>query len=75
MLRLPYAFFCLLLALLFASSCANYKLHLPSELEDNPVATPPTDLAVTLSMYLIGDSGDATDAIANTAVKFLKEKL
>lgn len=65
----------LLLSLLMASSCANYKMHLPAELEENPVATPPTNLAVTHSMYLIGDAGDATDERANSAVKLLKKKL
>lgn len=75
MLRFSPSFLVLLISLLMLSSCANYKMHLPAELQDNPVATPPNNQAVTHSMYLIGDAGDATDDEANSAVKLLKKRL
>lgn len=67
-----------ILNVLLLSSCANYKLHKSAETKIWEAKEPTPQLALTHSLYLIGDAGAASDAggkEANAAVKLFKEKL
>lgn len=64
--------FILTLAVLCFSSCADYKLHIAPEAEDWEKDVPPTDIPVTHTMYLIGDSGNASLGGTKPALRYIK---
>ena len=49
----------LVLVFCFLNSCADYKLHYNKEYINWEADSPPTDLSIKHSMYLIGDAGGA----------------
>ncbi len=61
--------------ILFASSCANYKLNYSHEGKKWTTNTAPTDQKVKHTMYLIGDAGNSSKDEVAPAIKLLETKL
>jgi len=51
--------YCVLICLLLLSSCATYKLNIADEVSDWEEKTPSNESAISHTMFLIGDGGNA----------------
>ena len=64
-----------ILSILLLQSCANYKLNYGDETKDWDQKTPPTNLAIRHSLYMIGDAGNAALGETPPHLKYIKEEL
>lgn len=68
--------FTFIIAILFISSCANYRLQYnPSEREWQTNNIAPTDQKIKHTMFLIGDAGRLEKGEQSTALQLLETKL
>ena len=66
---------CLICIILFACSCANYKLHQSNDTKDWKSAKETPNNPVTHSIYLIGDVGIGKEIKTNPTLALLKKHL
>ena len=65
----------LLLFVLFASSCANYKINYSEKSKNWEQNSPPTSKVLEHRMYLIGDAGNAPMGGTTAVLQFLSSQL
>jgi hypothetical protein len=69
-------YFILFLLILFFSSCANYRLNYQgNEKNWQTEQVPPTDMAISHQMFLVGDLGHAKPGKPRPALQLLKRKM
>lgn len=63
-----------LLLLIMLSSCANYKLNVSKNISD-PIPALPDTLALTHTLYLVGNAGNAKDLKNEQTLRLVKKRL